>query len=264
MRLDGRLALVEFDFPNGSHELRVRSLISGTASVGDVAAFSEELERIAHVTWGMADDLYACYAALDKDPQLATVIARYEGMRLTRAPSLYEALLVAILGQQISVRAANACRLRLMSALGERLEVEGTTYTTYPQAERLLAAGAEELRGVGTGGQKARFLLALAEAAVAGDLDVTVFGGRSDEEAIALLREIRGVGRWTAEVALLRGLGRLDAFPAGDLGLQVAAQRVLGLEARPSERELRVIAERWQPWRGYAALYLWGYLRDST
>jgi DNA-3-methyladenine glycosylase II len=65
-------------------------------------------------------------------------------------------------------------------------------------------------------------------------------------------------------VALLRGLGRLDAFPAGDLGLQVAAQRLFGLRARPSERELRLMAERWQPWRAYAALYLWAYLRDST
>jgi DNA-3-methyladenine glycosylase II len=107
-------------------------------------------------------------------------------------------------------------------------------------------------------------LHALAKAATEGKLGQAVFDDLSDEAAIAALCEISGVGRWTAEVALLRGLGRLDAFPAGDLGLQVAAQRALRLEARPSERQLRAMAERWHPWRGYAALYLWGYLRDST
>jgi DNA-3-methyladenine glycosylase II len=264
VRLGGILALAEFDFAGGE-VLTARVLASRKAEVGSAIPVSpEQLERLAATSWSLNDDLDDCWAVLGKDPDFAPVAARYQGMRLARVPNLYEALLVAILGQQISVRAANACRLRLMASLGEYLEVTGNTYTTYPLPRSLLVAGEEELRGLGTGGQKARYLRALAEAAIAGKLEQKVFDGLSDEEAIALLCEIPGVGRWTAEVALLRGLGRLDAFPAGDLGLQVAAQRVLGLEARPSERQLRVLAERWRPWRGYAALYLWGYLRDST
>lgn len=265
MHLGSTLALVEFEFANGSGELKVKLLASLAAdNEGTPTVSLEQLERVAHSGWGLGDDLEDCYSVLGADPQLAPVIARYRGMCLFRVPGVCEALLVAILGQQISVRAANACRLRLMSALGERLAVEGTVYTTYPLAMNLMSAGTERLRATGTGGQKARFLLSLAEAALAGKLERGRFRGLSDEEAIASLCEIRGVGPWTAEVALLRGLGRLDAFPAGDLGLQVAAQRVLGLKQRPSELELRAIAERWRPWRGYAALYLWGYLRDST
>jgi DNA-3-methyladenine glycosylase II len=258
------LVLVEFEF-DGSELLTARAIAPGEAGVGSASPVStERLEGVAATSWGLADDLDACLSTLSEDQDFAPVAARYQGMRLARVPGLFEALLVAILGQQISVQAANACRLRLMASLGEHLEVAGTTYTTYPPPQSLLAAGEEELRALGTGKQKARYLHALAEAAIAGKLEQAVFDGLSDEEAIALLCEIPGVGRWTAEVALLRGLGRLDAFPAGDLGLQVAAQRVLRLEARPSESQLRAIAERWRPWRGYAALYLWSYLRDST
>jgi DNA-3-methyladenine glycosylase II len=151
-----------------------------------------------------------------------------------------------------------------MEALGEHLDYSSARYATYPRPERLVSATVDELRAVGTSNQKARYLHALAEAAIKGKLEPEVFAGLSDEEAIELLCRIPGVGRWTAEVALLRGLGRLDSFPAGDLGLQVAAQRPLELDTRPSERQLRGRAEGWRPWRGYAALYLWGYLRDST
>jgi DNA-3-methyladenine glycosylase II len=265
MYVHGMLALVEFVFPLDSQQVKVRLLaVEGTERESTGMLTAEQLERIAYSSFGLGDDLARCYAVLGEDPPLANLIARYHGMRLFRAPDLYEALLVAILGQQISVRAANACRLRLVERLGEHLEVAGLRYATYPRPARLLAASVEVLRAVGTGVQKARYLHAMAGAALAGRLEQAVFMGRSDEEAVALLCEIPGVGRWTAEVALLRGLGRPDAFPAGDLGLQMVAQRLLSLGSRPSERELRPVAERWRPWRGYAALYLWGYLRDSA
>ncbi|HEX8219808.1 MAG TPA: hypothetical protein VF914_11455 [Chloroflexia bacterium] len=265
VRLGVALKLLEFDFEASGEELRTTVLWQHDLDGADDAGLSsEQLARLACSAWGLEDDLPACYAHLRTDPQIAPLIARYHGMRLARVPDLYEALLVAILGQQISVRAASACRARLMTSLAERVDFEGRTYTTYPVPAHLLASGAAVLQALGTGGQKARYLLSLAEAALAGKLAGAKFADLSDEEATALLCEIPGVGRWTAEVALLRGLGRLDVFPAGDLGLQVAAQRVFGLSSRPSERELRVLAEPWQPWRGYAALYLWGYLRDST
>jgi DNA-3-methyladenine glycosylase II len=264
-RLGSTLAVVEFEFDENGGALRTRADREHNGEGVDAAGLSsDQLARVACASWGLEDDLPACYAHLGKESQLAPVVARYHGMRLARVPDLYEALLVAILGQQISVRAANACRARLMASLGERLDFEGSTYTTYPSPARLLNAGAEELRALGTGRQKARYLLLLAEAALAGDLAGAKFQDLSDDEATALLCEVPGVGRWTAEVALLRGLGRLDVFPAGDLGLQVAAQRVFGIAGRPSERELRLLAEPWRPWRGYAAVYLWAYLRDST
>jgi DNA-3-methyladenine glycosylase II len=181
-------------------------------------------------------------------------------LRVARVPDPYEALLVAVLGQQISVRAASAIRQRLMLALGGRLEVDGREYYAYPSPERLLAAGVEGLREAGISRQKGRYLLAIAEKAAAGDLERPLFEALSDEEAIALLTQIPGVGRWTAEVALVRGLGRPDVFPAADLGLMVAVHRLMELPTRPTERELRAIAERWAGWGSYAAIYLWATL----
>lgn len=109
---------------------------------------------------------------------------------------------------------------------------------------------------MGLSTQKVKYVTALSAAAIAGELENDSFRGLTDEDAITRLCKIPGVGRWTAEVGLFRGLGRLDVFPADDLGLQVAAQQVLQLPHRP--------IERWQPWRSYAALYLWAHLQDSA
>jgi DNA-3-methyladenine glycosylase II len=100
-------------------------------------------------------------------------------------------------------------------------------------------------------------MLEVADRAAAGLLEPARFDGVADEDAVAKLMEVPGVGRWTAEIALMRGLGRRDIFPAGDLGLIVAAQRVLGCARRPREDEMRALAERWKGWRTYGALYLW-------
>ena len=86
----------------------------------------------------------------------------------------------------------------------------------------------------------------------------------SDEEAGDRLGEIKGVGRWTAEIVLMRGLGRPDIFPAGDLGLQAAVQELWGLSERPPEKAVREIAERWAGWRSYAAFYLWMILQSRA
>jgi DNA-3-methyladenine glycosylase II len=99
---------------------------------------------------------------------------------------------------------------------------------------------------------------------VTGELDRERFAILSDEDAIRRLCEIKGVGRWTAEIVLMRGLGRTDVFPAGDLGLQAALQELRRMRSRPSENALRKIAERWSGWRSYAAFYLWMTLQSRA
>lgn len=181
---------------------------------------------------------------------------------MVRAAGLYEALLSAILGQQISVASAQSMRRRLMGALGDRILLDGVPYATYPSRERLLAAGLEGLQAIGITRQKAGYLLAVAEQALRGALEHDRFTGLSDREAVALLCETPGIGPWTAEVGLMYGLGRRDVWFAGDLALRTAVQRVLGLTDRPSERELRTLSERWVGWRSYLALYLLMTLKE--
>ncbi len=185
------------------------------------------------------------------------VLAHCRGLRMICTPDLYEALLVAVVNQQVSVAAAESIRRRLYAGLGDRLTRDGVTYLGCPPPRRLLAAGTRELRALGLSRQKARYVREVAERAVTGALDRNAFDELDDEAAITKLTEIPGVGRWTAEIVLMRGLGRTDVFPAGDLGLVVAAQRVLARKERPTEDELRAIAERWRGWRSYGALYLW-------
>lgn len=240
VRLRDQAVAVDFTFDRAHREMRVN----------DVAA-----ELASHL-WGLSDDLTGCYETLGTDPLLRPLLARFAGLRLIRAASLFEALVSAILGQQISVASAQSMRRRLMEHLGDGVTIDGVVYVGYPTPPRLLAAGPDGLQALGVTRQKSRYLLAVAEHAAAGHLDHERFAGLDDAEAVSSLSAIPGVGRWTAEVALMYGLGRPDIFFAGDLALQVAVQRLLGLGARPSERELRVVSERWAGWRSYAALYL--------
>lgn len=245
VRVDGQTIALDFNFDQLSHAVEVNGALSDAA----LASLTAHL-------WGLQDDLAACHAALGGDPLLGPLIERFAGLRLIRAASLYEALLSAILGQQISVAAAQTLRRRLMTGLGEQRLVEGVALADYPAPERLLQAGLDGLQAVGVTRQRAGFLLAVAEAAAVGALEPARFADVDDAEAVAQLCAIPGVGRWTAEVALVYGLGRLDLLFAGDLALRGALQRLLGLPERPSEREVRRLGERWAGWRSYAGLYL--------
>jgi DNA-3-methyladenine glycosylase II len=261
VRMDGRGLLVEFAFSiRGPAEIRVSVLRDAAARGGRQIARSPvvaALRRLAGDVWGLADDLRCCYRTLGTDPRMAPLVRYCRGLRNVRTPNLYEALAIAILNQQISVGAAEAIRRRFLAALGDRLAYAGTTYVGFPSPRRLRATSPRALQILGLSRQKARYILEVADRAAAGMLDPARFDGVSDEEAITNLMDIPGVGRWTAEIALMRGLGRRDIFPAGDLGLIVAAQRALGHVRRPREDEMRVLAERWKGWRTYAALYLW-------
>jgi len=185
-----------------------------------------------------------------------------------RAPDLYEALLVAVIGQQVSVQAAQSVRRRLMQNMGTRVTGDDApgqeNHYLYPTARQLIKAGELALREQGLSRQKSIYLLEIANRAAASELDREAFTTLSDEDALRRLCEIKGVGRWTAEIALMRGLGRNDVFAAGDLGLQVAVQELRGMPERPSEKALRKIAERWKGWRSYAAFYLWMTLQSRA
>ena len=165
-----------------------------------------------------------------------------------REPGL-EGLARIIVGQQVSVASANAIWSRF-----EQVVVPLTPAT-------LLAAREDALRAAGLSRPKIRTLLAIARELDATGLDLAALEALSDAEVHEALTRISGVGPWTADIFLLFCLGRADAFAAGDLALQIAAQMALGLDERPSAKALVEIAERWRPWRGVAARLLWSYYR---
>lgn len=173
----------------------------------------------------------------------ALAIAGYPEPRIR--PTGYATLLRTIVGQQVSVAAAASVWARLEGLLGE---------TMPPEA--LLAAEFDALRGCGLSRQKQGYVRSLCELVVAGSLDFANLPA-DDEEAIAQLVRIKGVGRWSAEIYLLFAEGRPDIWPAGDLAVQAGMHKLLGLDARPSEKETRALAESWRPHRGAAAIFTW-------
>ncbi|WP_374411037.1 DNA-3-methyladenine glycosylase [Novosphingobium colocasiae] len=157
----------------------------------------------------------------------------------------YATLLRTIVGQQVSVAAAASVWGKLEALLGPDL----------PPAA-LLAAEFDALRACGLSRQKQGYARSLCELVEAGTLDLTALP-EDDEEAIAQLVQIKGIGRWSAEIYLLFAEGRPDIWPAGDLAVQAGLHRILGLEARPSEKLTRELAELWRPHRGAVALFTW-------
>ncbi|MBC7987663.1 MAG: DNA-3-methyladenine glycosylase 2 family protein [Sphingomonadaceae bacterium] len=164
----------------------------------------------------------------------------------------YGTLLRTIVGQQVSVHAANAVWRRLEEALGD---IENPA--------RIAAASDETLRAAGLSRQKIGYARSLAALIVSGALDLAKLPA-DDEEAIAELVRIKGIGRWSAEIYLLFAEGRPDIWPAGDLAVQIEIGRILGREERPSEKLARELAEAWRPHRGAAAIFAWHHYKTEV
>jgi len=156
-----------------------------------------------------------------------------------------ETLLRTIVGQQVSVAAARSMWNKLVAKLGEPIDLE-----------KLLRSSDEELREAGLSRQKAGYARSLAGLVLSGELDLAHLP-EDDEEAIAHLVKIKGIGRWSAEIYLLFAEGRGDIWPAGDLAVQIQIGKLLGLEGKPTEKQLRELAENWRPHRGAAAVLAW-------
>jgi DNA-3-methyladenine glycosylase II len=161
----------------------------------------------------------------------------------------YETLLRTIIGQQVSVAAAASIWKKLEAALGD-----------LTQPAIVAAASDETLRAAGLSRQKASYARSLAEEVTSGRLDLANLP-EDDEEAIAALTRIKGIGRWSAEIYLLFAEGRPDVWPAGDLAVQIEIGRLLGHAERPSEKVLRELAAPWSPHRGAAAIFAWHHYK---
>jgi DNA-3-methyladenine glycosylase II len=165
----------------------------------------------------------------------------------------YGALLRAIVGQQLSVKAAATIFDRVLAIFGGKM----------PTAAELLDADEIELRGAGLSGRKVEYLKDLAARVESGELELERFDEMPDDEIVAELTAVRGLGVWTAHMFLMFHLGRPDVLPVGDLGIRNAAKAAYGLGEPPSPDELERIAAPWRPHRTLACLYLWESLDNS-
>jgi len=187
-----------------------------------------------------------------REPAFASLVERHGVPEPRRSERGAQTLLRTIVGQQVSVAAARSMWAKLEAAFGSP-----------PDLNLLLAASDQDLRAAGMSRQKSGYIRSLAELVVSGELDLEGLP-EDNEEAIALLTKIKGIGRWSAEIYLLFAEGRADVFPAGDLAVMIELGRLLGLPEKPTEKQLRELAERWRPYRGAAAVLAWHSYNSSV
>lgn len=179
-----------------------------------------------------------------RDPRFARAYELTGPLPLRRRGQGFTELLRAIVGQQVSIAAAQA--------IWGRMEVAGVL-----DPVKILATSDEDMRAVGLSRQKIKYARALADAGV----DYGALAQMPDQDVIKRLVQISGIGPWTAEIYAMFSLGRADVFAHGDLALQESARMLLGLPDRPREKAMREIAADWSPWRAVAARLLWAYYR---
>jgi DNA-3-methyladenine glycosylase II len=190
------------------------------------------------------------------DPTMAALIERLGEIDIAtrlrrrseeRPADAYGALLRAIVGQQLSTKAARTIYGRVRDLFG------GTT----PTPEQLLEASEEDLRGCGLSGRKVEYVRDLAAHVLSGELELERLGELADEEVVEEIVAVRGLGQWTAEMFLIFHLERPDVLSGGDLGIRKAVQLEYGLEEMPAPQRVLEIGEPWRPHRSLASLYLW-------
>ena len=251
--LEGRPALLTV---RSDGSVDAPRLIVGVTAEHTDAAVQAAASRTAERIFSTGADVSGLEPVMARDPVLWPVWLRFRGFRPLALPDLFESISWAIIGQQITVRFAAKCKRALTDRYGERLTIRGHEYVLFPRPEDVSRLDEAQLLDLQFSRQKARYIINLARQIVSGEFDLEALWTLPPEDSLVRLQALVGVGRWTAEYVLLRGLGRPDSIPAGD----VALQRVIGgaYYGRPAtEAEVRLIAGAWAPWRGYAAMCWW-------
>lgn len=235
---------------------RIRIDVAGQAASDAVrAAVTTALERLL----GLRIDLTDFYRFAANDRGLRPLARRFQGMKPPRFATVFEGVVNAMTCQQLTLTAGVHLLNRLAVAFGVALGEGDQTAHAFPRAEDFAELGPTDLRPYGFSRQKGRAIIELARSVAEGQLDLEAFATLPDDEALARLGELRGVGRWTAEYVLLRGLGRTHIFPGDDVGGRNSLRRWLRL-ARPLDYEgVQRVQSRWE---GYGGLVYFHLLLD--
>lgn len=258
LEADGQLALATVTASGTPARPRLHAVLEGPRGTDfEGPAFEAQLRRIL----GTDLDLAPFRRQARRDPLLASIVPRFRGLKLPATPTLFESLVVAVLSQQVNLVFAHSIKRELVEHFGARWRGDGAVHFAFPRPERFAEQTPEGMRRFRLTRTKAAALVGLGEAFASGAVREEELAELPDDEIVERLVRLRGIGRWSAEIALLRGLARPDAFPAGDLGVvKYVARGLLGREEKASEAEMRAFAEAWRPYRGLALTYCYAEL----
>ncbi|VXC58846.1 DNA-3-methyladenine glycosylase; prophage 1 region [Bacillus sp. 349Y] len=250
LKLEGELILCKVTSSGESLNVAFLNTAPSTRARAYVADFMVEW-------FDLEQDLAGFMEMAGRDPVLKPFAERYEGMRILCIPDLFEALVWAILGQQINLTFAYMLKKRFVERYGDSMTFNGSTHWLFPSCVRVATLSIDELRELQFTTRKAEYILDLATAMAKGELSKEVL---LQLDALAIrerLLAIRGVGAWTADYVRMKCFHDRTALPVADVGLHLALKEALGLERKPTIGEIEELAINWKGWEAYATFYLW-------
>ena len=233
------------------------------ALTGDNLSDGDAERAGRQISWllGCDQNLRPFYDAVGDDAVLAEVVEQFYGYHNTRTASVFEALVQAVMGQQIATAVARIVRNLLIQNYGVRASIEGREWYAFPRADALATAEVADLRQLKLSVRKSEYIRGIAQAALESPDGFEGMHDLPDEEVVKRMVALRGVGQWTAQWVLVRALARPDGFPIGDLALRRTVASLYFGGAEINDAELLEFSERWTPWRSYATAYLFAALR---
>ncbi len=201
---------------------------------------------------GTDKNLEEFYKLAAQDKYLKHLSSSFKGVKPPRFPTIFEGLVNAIACQQVTLDLG----ILLLNRLSENFGKKYAGQYSFPRPEDLTDLTEKELKGLGFSYQKARAIISLAKEIVGKNITFNNIENMSNTEIVSYLLKIRGIGRWSAEYVLLRGLGRIDIFPGDDVGAQKNLMLLTGLSKRPDYEEIKKITKRWNPYAGLVYFHL--------
>ena len=216
------------------------------------AVVADTLKNMLGLEFSMED----FYKLSSSDPHMQMLAKSFRGVKPPRFPSIFEALLNAVACQQVTLDLGILLLNRLAETFGQKFEdAQGVQYA-FPRPEYLQDVPEEEIKKLGFSYQKARTIKEIASLMQSNESLFSDLENTTNEEVVILLSKMRGIGRWSSEYVLLRGLGRLDTFPGDDVGAQNNLQRIFHLKTKPGYEEIKILTSKWQPYAGLVYFHL--------
>ena len=229
-------------------------------SPDDVESATDRVSWLLGVNQGLAP----FYELARADQAMAGLVEQFYGLHLPHTASVFEALVLAVLGQQISTSVARIIRTLLIETFGPSAEFDGETYYAFPRPASIWASSPDELHTMKLTQRKSEYVHGLAGSALDPEMGLERLEELTDREIVEKLVALRGVGMWTAQWALIRAVGRPDALPLGDLALRRVVSRLFMDGEDVNDAKVEEIAQRWSPYRTYATVYLFSALRTGA
>jgi DNA-3-methyladenine glycosylase II len=216
----------------------------------------DDIHLLVQKMLGLDLDLQPFYALIDTDEVVGALVHQFVGVKPPRFPDLFEALVNSIACQQVTLDVGILMLNRLAVKFGLVFDDDGTPLNAFPRPEDLALASEEEIKKLGFSYQKARAIKELALGVATNKIKQAELEEMTNQEAVEYLSILRGLGRWSAEYALLRGLGRIDTFPGDDIGAKNNLQQLFHLDQKPGYEEIKKLTSRWHPYEGVVYFHL--------